>query len=396
MKTLVFILIIFLSSQSSFSQKIIEYNFLNDKVTGATTIDDGEQISFKITEINTFLYSATITVENNYYINAAVPEAFKKYLLTVDTDVPTISKSSPSSDFTEFYRLYSKFKTTTKIYNDILFNLHTDRLSFKIIEENTTIIIARGGFSRETIVDDCEIIVEQIKDVYLNFPANPSTERTMVEKLYKELEDKKFEEFPDQLQMLLSKVNVENFTVRSSQQKAGKDELVYKISIKPISDEIAKKYGVRRVEDFKIELEVLGGFRFDFSTGVYVTGLVNENFITFKENDSSRILRNGDSKINMGLSALAHGYCRTGKDVNIGFNVGVGVTSDENVQYLAGLSLLIGKKQRIILNGGGTIGKVNRLSSLVTEGQKYKEIPVVDYNIKEYKISWYGGVTYNF
>ncbi|MEO8446403.1 MAG: hypothetical protein ABI528_02850 [bacterium] len=396
MKTFAFLLIIFLSSQSSFCQKIVEYNFLNDKVTGATTITDGELVSFKITEINTFLYSATITVENNYYINAAVSEAFKKYLLTVDTDFSTKSQSSTSTDFTKFYDLYSKFKNIIKIYNDILFNLHTDRLSFKTIEENTTIIVARAGFSRENIVNDCETIVEQIKDAYLNFPVDPGIERTIVEKLYKELEDKKFEEFPDQLQILLSKVNVENFTVRSSQQKAAKDELVYKISIKPISDEIAKKYGVRRVEDFKIELEVLGGFRFDFSTGIYVTGLVNENFVTFAENDSSRILRNGDSKFNTGISALVHGYWRTGKVVNFGFNAGAGVSSNENLQYLFGLSLLIGTKQRIVLNGGLTGGKVNRLSSVVTEGKLYKEIPITDYNLKDFHFSWYGGITYNF
>ena len=57
---------------------------------------------------------------------------------------------------------------------------------------------------------------------------------------------------------------------------------------------------------------------------------------------------------------------------------------------------MLGKKQRVVLNGGATIGRVNRLSDLIEENKEYDELPVEDFNIKTYKPGWYFSISYNF
>ncbi len=149
-------------------------------------------------------------------------------------------------------------------------------------------------------------------------------------------------------------------------------------------------------EKFNYSLEVLEGFKIDFSSGVYATNVINYKFVTFKESGKYKVLRNDEGNLNLGLAALGHIYWRCFENINLGLNIGAGVSNDEIVHYFLGGSIMLGKKQRVVLNGGATIGRVNRLSDLIEENKEYDELPVEDFNIKTYKPGWYFSISYNF
>jgi hypothetical protein len=228
--------------------------------------------------------------------------------------------------------------------------------------------------------------------------SNPDeAQKKLLEESYTYLKNKNYENFPEDFTILLNKINVNNFTVSSSQIKADKDIINFKITVNPLDNDFVKKYGVaRRKEKFNYSLEVLEGFKIDFSSGVYATNVINYKFVTFKESGKYKVLRNDEGNLNLGLAALGHIYWRCFENINLGLNIGAGVSNDEIVHYFLGGSIMLGKKQRVVLNGGATIGRVNRLSDLIEENKEYDELPVEDFNIKTYKPGWYFSISYNF
>ena len=395
MKSVICILITFIVAHSIYCQNVIKYDFLKGSLKGTRTVKNGEYVKFTIKDINTFLYSPSIETESDSY-NTAVPNGFKNYLITVPS--VTLNKiqieAANPTPFEAFFIQLDTFKQNITKYQKLLLALYSDGKPFtEISKEKETLI-------KENIIQNCYDNISKINKAYNEFlllSDSDEAQKKLLDESYTYLKNKNYENFPEDFTILLNKINVNNFTVSSSQIKADKDFINFKITVNPIDNDVVKKYGVaRRKEKFNYSLEVLEGFKIDFSSGVYATNVINYKYITFKESGKYKVLRNDEGNLNLGLAALGHIYWRCFENINLGLNIGAGVSNDEIVHYFLGGSIMLGKKQRVVLNGGATIGRVNRLSDLIEENKQYDELPVEDFNIKTYKPGWYFSISYNF
>ncbi len=161
-----------------------------------------------------------------------------------------------------------------------------------------------------------------------------------------------------------------------------------------------------------------GGFKIDFSFGVFASGLVDHNFTTAPVNDTVRVagqpdkvevkgkvVREKSDSYNFGLGILSHYYsrwdrCVFGPRFNVSLTGGLLVDTDKRTKYLVGGSLLLGSEQRAVISGGCIFGKVRRLAEGLEEGKsllsttagQVTQVPTREVN----QHSWFVSLTYNF
>lgn len=187
-------------------------------------------------------------------------------------------------------------------------------------------------------------------------------------------------------------------------------------------------------EVLKRSYQSSGGFKIDFSTGIFHSGLSASDFVTssqfFRYKDTrDTILASGqdsiiytvtdtsvtvikkNTKTSFGTGIYIHFYPRTGGPVNLGGSAGIILDNNGQVQYLLGGSLMFSVgNNRIALVGGYARGKEKTLSSEnnqyywkggnTTLNSKY-DLPknYTGTNPTTYdrmKSSWFIGLTFNF
>lgn len=121
---------------------------------------------------------------------------------------------------------------------------------------------------------------------------------------------------------------------------------------------------------------VSGGFKIDFSAGFALSNLRSKSFLIKEvepeiENVPQKKIIFDKYGQNIGAAVFAHFYPRTGTLVNISGTLGFMVNLETEYSYLAGASLIIGKKQRAIVSAGCNYGKVDRLDPRYKEGKAY-------------------------
>lgn len=166
-----------------------------------------------------------------------------------------------------------------------------------------------------------------------------------------------------------------------------------------------------------------GGFKIDFSSGIFASGLVNDVFSTksFQTFDTTRVYkvvydRNGvasrkdsitgfsnvtkqkiiqgnSGEFNIGLGVLLHAYSRWWKRINLGASVGGIIDNQSKVRYLAGGSLLLGREQRLIFTYGCAFGQIAKLAdgSNIGDVITSSNVPTKDV----WDRGWFFSVTYN-
>lgn len=169
------------------------------------------------------------------------------------------------------------------------------------------------------------------------------------------------------------------------------------------------------------ELRISNGFKIDFSSGIFLTGLKDETFIfkdttvsytpsgsTARDTAGKYIIQENTSPRKIGFGILVHGYPRISSNYNVGITTGISINTNTEINVLAGLSLLLGSERRIVFSGGFIWGKANRLSNSVHEGFFRKDASTVSTPVfyatpnnvvpivNDWYRSWFLGLTYNF
>lgn len=110
-----------------------------------------------------------------------------------------------------------------------------------------------------------------------------------------------------------------------------------------------------------------GGIRYDFSTGlVFSFGVADYSYRTEKTvGDSIMIKRNTSSnRYFPSVAAMFHASIRTWRLLNVGFTLGASLnTMDLDINSVfPGISLMVGRKEKIIFTAGPALKKVKYLS----------------------------------
>lgn len=170
--------------------------------------------------------------------------------------------------------------------------------------------------------------------------------------------------------------SVKNYFNYNIPQIQNVDEYIFTLSVLP-------KAGAQLntiVDHQPISVRTLGGFKFDFSSGLFVTGLRDQRFTLRPDstvisnsfggdsivyNRRNEIIpQSDDKKVDFGVAALMHFYPRLSTWGNVGISLGAGLSigPDPAIRYLGGASLLLGRSGRFILTYGCAAGYVDVLA----------------------------------
>ena len=201
--------------------------------------------------------------------------------------------------------------------------------------------------------------------------------------------------------------NKNNFIVVAPPVQMDGDFVTYSVTITPSTTRILGPN--RNPMHFKFDIPASGGLKVDFSVGPVISFGKNskdekyflETIPTFP--DSVKIKKQDNNNvISPGIAALMHLYFRSEKKYQLGglFGVGAGFQSisDINLSLFTGVSLVMGKREKVMLSLGASWLKVDRLkNNEFNESSNYAASKISLGNITEkvFKVSGFFSVSYN-
>ncbi|MFC6266642.1 hypothetical protein [Flavobacterium panici] len=211
------------------------------------------------------------------------------------------------------------------------------------------------------LTDDDEIITAVDKSISRITTALKAIENEHPETLYSDIEFLKSE---------LS--NQRNFVAIAPPVQADADLINYEIKITPSQTNTLGPHKNNIAFDF--DVPVKGGWKADFSVGpTFSFGDKAKDEKYYLEESTTTpgnvILRNRDNNnaISPGLAAMMHFYPRRAGNVAYGgmFGVGAGFqgVEDADLSFYAGVSVILGKREKIIASLGISYLNVNRIKS---------------------------------
>lgn len=151
----------------------------------------------------------------------------------------------------------------------------------------------------------------------------------------------------------------------------------------------------RRILVDQVSVVPQGGFKIDVAGGFFITGLADRQY-SLKSIDSihtrpyvhdgvvrdttlsetfTRIYEKSGSKVSFGGMLYLHAHSQTASLLNYGISLGFGALMNDQARLClaAGPTLIVGKKQRLVVNAGVMLGQVDRLSPSYTTDRWYRE-----------------------
>lgn len=146
------------------------------------------------------------------------------------------------------------------------------------------------------------------------------------------------------------------------------------------------------------------GFKVDYSVGIVFHTLTDESYSIIQTTDnaisSKKLVKERSVDITPGAGLFAHFYPRTGGWFNYGLMTGFEIAADSKPKYLAGLSLLLGREQRVVISPGIILGQVKVLSSKYDLYKTYPsssfgDISVDQLLVNQYQLGYFISISYN-
>jgi hypothetical protein len=171
------------------------------------------------------------------------------------------------------------------------------------------------------------------------------------------------------------------------------DELVIHIKISPKAS--AEDLIGKSVTEYPCTLRVKGGWRLDFSAGVGIGQMPNEEFALVDSGAVLHVVEERSTALSVGAMGLAHFRYRSCGDVTFGVSAGIMYDDSKRLRYLLGGSLMLGHRQRIVLSGGAALGKVQLLSGTQADKTTLNPGTKLLY-VDRFRVGGFFGLSYNF
>lgn len=159
-----------------------------------------------------------------------------------------------------------------------------------------------------------------------------------------------------------------------------------------------------------IELEKYPNRMWAFTTGIFASGLSNDNYsiLTNTQQNASNInkldttgytiISEGSQKVSAGINALLHvgSYFNSSSEVGAFLAFGPGLTFEKNPQLriMGGAGLVFGRTNKVALTFGWTGGPVKRLASSYNTTNVYNPAPQ-EITRDLFKGSWFASIGYS-
>jgi len=412
----------------------ITYDFLeknwklgNDPITEFRDIKYHSIVTIEIININRFLFDATLEANEKNY-NTDVPALFRGQILNlfdiskatdsaIQKNIPeeketTIKKGLTSGErLSEFKDNYDKLINIKDFFNALQQVVNNDQYGNRMMKAKKEFAAGILHLDSSRICGaDIEIYgrtqLKQATDNYNYLIKDTQLKKNVellkeINQIYEDIKSSDYVTIIDKVALLYDMINAKATIIRfASIPPVSCDEIEVKIRIIPKSN--VQGNSSFRSEMVSNSIYTKGGFKIDFSSGIYASNLINQQFTTREERNPQdsitgyTLLGQKTGPVSLGIMALMHVTYRVTCQWNVGLNFGVGldVYNNQSLKFLSGASIIIGKHQRFILNGGVAIGPVDRLSSDLEIEKTYPTSPKIT-TVKVIDFGFFAGITFN-
>jgi len=386
-----------------------KFDFYNKKLTDHENgVICNSNFTFTLINFNSFKYSVLVNNKPVNY-NLDMLDLFKTYLQKLDNKSEFDTTRFPPertmkiNTYKDLYDSYIKLKTSEQFYYSLFDLVSSDLSTIDIIDYKKEYykqfidnIKQEDNSAVPVIIKYYSVI---ISNILLNGPmikpADTIGHKKAIDSILKDTKEIVSSEIPQKLASLYCAINDQTFTINSFIPKPNADDLIITIIAKP------KSPFNKSTDEIKIDIPFLikGGWKIDFSTGIFLSNIVNQEYVNKPSYEDDTVsgyylVREDKHPFSYGIAGYMHAYWRNACNFNGAIALGLGIDQNTQVKIMPGLSIILGRKERFIFNGGLVIGKSKQLSSVQDESHLYKDKtdPIF---FEQYKIGWFCGVSYN-
>jgi hypothetical protein len=314
------------------------------------------------------------TAYNNYINFIIVPTLTKEQYALYAEKICIVLKLDKRN---EYYRYITAFETVYGEFNQQYDSFFNSDAYYNIIHEDQDATYSKLV---KLNLENLKKEVERIHKI-----VNPSELRTKLHNV--ELFDN-----------VLSGDNA--FTVYSDPIQPFQDYLEFKIKIsqnKNLGASVLKEQD----KEFTYTEYVRQSVRWDFSVGtVFDFGIKNQEY-EIKKNESTskyQIIENNSSEYTPTIAGLLHTSFRSNNMFAFGLSLGASIdlTNLNLNSFFPGVSLLIGKREKVIFTVGPAFKRVNQLKAIYQTNTDYTEqLQTENVTSLQFKTGWFAGISWN-
>lgn len=173
------------------------------------------------------------------------------------------------------------------------------------------------------------------------------------------------------------------------------------IDLVRINLQITEKEKPTSLDTYTYDIYIKGGFKFDFSAGVFLTKLI-DNTYSFKDTTVGTtaekiIQKKNTGNFNFGVGSMVNMSLRTGGSwIAPGISVGVLFSNQQKLQLLFAGTAIFGKEERLAFHYGLALGSVSYLDSAYKVGNAYVfGASTTPPTVQKFLTSTFFGISYN-
>jgi hypothetical protein len=161
----------------------------------------------------------------------------------------------------------------------------------------------------------------------------------------------------------------------------------------------------REIQAATYNYYIKNGFKIDFSTGIDFHTLSDmslsiRDLTDFDGTKYKMIVPEPTNFLTPGACVLAHFYSRQHNFTNVALTTGFEVATDSKLKYLAGLSFIWGREQRLVSSAGVILGQMKTISSKYRLYRPYLSTDFGDLTVNQlltdqYKVGFFLSFSYN-
>ncbi|AZA77941.1 hypothetical protein EG347_10620 [Chryseobacterium sp. G0186] len=269
---------------------------------------------------------------------------------------------------------YGVFNAYPELYQEVIMNVN-DFISF--LNYGNLNFSSENDLLKSSLIKDVERIQKSIK------VADDVVQKINLSKKLNEVEI---------LDRLLRKS--ETYEYVSAPIQGEEDYLEFDVVIKSKRN-LSNTYHINNDKNFRYFEYITGGIRFDFSVGtVFDFGTIDRKYTL---DSNSAIQRLDNNKYNPTIAGIFHASFRNSSDFAWGLSLGASFTTGLSFNSIfPGVSLLMGKRNKIILTAGPSFRLVDELKANYKEGmQLNNSLADEDLLTKNFRIGGFVGISYN-
>ncbi len=388
---------------ASFSEDLLEYKLLPDTLQDQNILSE---LNDKITSLKEEIENQKSTIEE---LNSKIEDAYLKKTSELYSNAKFVNESFEKLEEAKTIKnkLIQLSLTDGLTHKEAIMTLNALQKEYPFIQKPEKLLTAFNSNYRNfktnlRLYSLSQVVLDKFDDDFKKVEESTNNLKQEIESINKKVEDYDYNQLFQNISKLFAELkNENNYFIASDPVQAKKDIITYNIKITP-------RKGIESLtsmesRNFVTEVPIEGGVKIDFSTGIFITGALNDMSYktSISPNDSTKSIISENSNYSLGnlsLGALMHISKRTTNNFKLGGSLGLGLNSTDisDASVFLGLSGMFGTQERFIVSLGAAMAQVDYLKSDYKVGEE-----VLTSNLSETltekttRVGWFISFSYN-